>query len=255
MRAKIFLLFFFGLLSRFSYAADDLKAISCIYEIKAETYRFARLRQQIVLAQNFPTQLGKLKSQLKSSTDELKLNQRESKPGLIQLNMQNQYQRMTDAISEYLSASASSDNKNVIEINEKQDILIKLADEITQQLVLKSANPFSNGLVLIGSAKVNVEKLVYDFESCNKNCAQLLPLGVAAVGKSIEDMHATLPKYFKKTSYDLAKNQLIFFNMSVTGRLRGDTSEYTKTNLIVTSGYLWQIIDEVLDSYTEKAGN
>ena len=186
---------------------------------------------------------------------ELMLNLQESKPGLVQLNMQHQHKRLDDGISEFLSTSATSDNKSVAELDEKRIHLVKLANEIEQQMLQKSPNPSASGIGLIGSAKLNVERMVYDFVTCDKNCAELLPLEVATIEKNVEAMHTSLTKYFKKSSYDLAKNQILLFKLSVASRLKGAVSESERNNLVITSGHLWEIIDEVLDSYTEKAGN
>jgi hypothetical protein len=237
-----------------AFAAVDLKAISCMYEIKAEALRFARLRQEIAVAQSNPVQQKKLKTQLKASVQELMLNLQESKPGLTKFGLQSQYQRMDSAISDYLSESALGGDKNTPGLRDKQNAVISLSDEMSQQLVQKVASTAANDVALIGSAKVNIEKLAYDFEVCTDKCAQQLPADVALIEKNVEGMHTSLAKYFKKSSYDLASNQLFFLKKAVNSKLNNDSNENTLTNLIVTTGYMWQIVDEVLDAYVEKTG-
>jgi len=255
MKFKVFVLLLVAIASGCAHAAADLTAISCLYEIKAEAYRFSRLRQQMALAENDPGPLGKLKSQLRASTQALMHNLQESKPGLLQLNMQSQHQRLDDGISDFLSTSAVADNQSAVELDEKRASLVKLANELEQQMLQKKPNPAAGGIGLIGAAKVNLEKMVYDFVTCDKTCAQLLPLEVGTVERSIDTLHASLGKHFKNAAYDLAKNQIAAFRLSVARRLKGTAGENEKNDFIANSHHLWEILDEVLGSYTEKVAN
>lgn len=255
MKTKHLMFIALAFASSAAFAAVDLKAISCMYEIKAEALRFARLRQEIATTQSNPAQQKKLKTQLKASVQELMLNLQESKPGLNKLSMQSQYQRMDSAISDYLSESALGGDKDTAGLREKQNAVISLSEEVSQQLVQKVATGAANDVALIGSAKVNIEKLAYDFEVCTDKCAQLLPADVGLIEKNIESMHTSLAKYFKKSSYELASNQLFFLKKAVSSKLKNESNDNTLGNLIVTTGYMWQIVDEVLDAYVEKSGD
>lgn len=235
-----------------AFAADDLKAVSCMYEIKSEVYRFARLRHQI--AQDLqPQQEQKVKSQLKASVQELMLNLHESKPGLDKVKLQAQYQRMDNAISELLTESAMGSGATEA-MRDKQSKVIALSDEMATQLIQKMGTPNAKDVALIGSAKVSIEKLAFDFGECNKDCAKVLPEDLSAIQTNLASMQSSLGPYFKKSSSDMINNQMIFLKQSVTSKAQGKSDATMLDYLIVTTGNLWKLVDEVLDAYVEKAG-
>jgi hypothetical protein len=252
MKLKPIAFFLTLVLSISAFAADDLKAVSCMYEIKSEVYRFARLRHQV--SQSLPpAQAQKVKTQLKASVQELMLNLHESKPGLDKLKLQNQYQRMDSSISDLLTESAMATGATDA-MRDKQSKVIALSDEMAAQLIQKIGTPSAKDVALIGSAKVSIEKLAFDFNECGKDCAKVLPDDLTSVQKNMDAMQASLGKYFKSSSYDMVNNQLIFLKKSVAAKAQGTADASSMDFLIVTTGNLWKLIDEVLDSYVEKSG-
>ncbi|MFO1339365.1 MAG: hypothetical protein U1F53_14270 [Burkholderiaceae bacterium] len=255
MRKTFFVALALSVVGQLANAAGELKAVSCLYELQAETYRFARLQLENSTAANQDLK-GKLRTQIKSATQELFLNLHEAKPGLGDAGMQRQYQRLDDQVADYVAEAVSITNvKGLAPLRNKQAALLKSLDETARQLVQKVPGAAGAGVVLIGSAKTNVERLAHDFEFCDTNCAQVLPPEVVTIDKNIDDMRNSLGKYFSKSSYDLAKNQIVFLRMAVDSRARGSASELAQSNVIVTSTHLWEVIDEVLDAFTEKGGN
>ena len=239
-------------LSLSAFAADDLKAVSCMYEIKSEVYRFARLRQQVSqpLA---PQQAQKVKIQLKAAVQELMLNLHESKPGLDKLKLQTQYQRMDSAISDLLTESAMASGATDA-MRDKQSKVIALSDEMATQLIQKIGTPAAKDVALIGNAKVSIEKLAYDFGECGKDCAKSLPEDLTAVQQNFDSMKRNLGLFFKKDTAQMASNQMIFLTKSVTAKAQGQQDANGLDFLIATPGNLWKLVDEVLDSYVEKSG-
>ena len=224
-----------------------------MYEIKSEVYRFARLRHEISQPLS-PQQAQKVKKQLKASVQELMLNLHESKPGLDKLKLQTQYQTMDSSISDLLTESAiTSGASNVM--RDKQSKVIALSDEIAAQLIQKIGTPNAKDVALIGSAKVNIEKLAFDFDECGKDCAKILPEDLNAIQNSMDSMRTNLGPYFKKSSYDMANNQLVFLKKSVTAKSQGTVDATALDFLIATTGNLWTLVDEVLDNYVEKSGH
>jgi hypothetical protein len=73
--------------------AAVLKAVSGMDKVQAEAYRFARLHREISLAPKDWPLVGKLKAQIKASTQELMLKLHESKAGLRNGGMQRQSDR------------------------------------------------------------------------------------------------------------------------------------------------------------------
>ena len=254
MKIKLLIALAIALIAPLAHAAGELKAIACLYELQAETYRFARLQLQVGMVTN-PDLTGKLRKQIKETTQELFLNLHESQPGFNAVGLQSQYQRLSDQVADYVSeAVTAGGSKNMGPLRAKQASLLKLMDESAKLVAQKAPSPNNAGVVLIGSAKMNVERLAHDFEFCDKDCAQVLPGQVVQIEKNIEDMRSSLGKHFSKSSYDLAKNQMVFLRMAVDSRARATSQDLAQSNLIVTCTYLWGLIDEVLDSYTEKSG-
>ena len=223
-----------------------------MYEIKSEVYRFARLRHQISQSLS-PQQAQKTKTQLKASIQELMLNLQESKPGLDKLQLQTQYQRMDGAVSDLLTESAVGGGA-ANAMRDKQSKVIALSDEIAKQLIQIIGTPNAKDVALIGSTKVSIEKLAFDFDECGKDCAKVLPEDLSAVEKNMDFMRTGLGSYFKKGSYDMASNQLIFLKKSVSAKSQGAMDATTQDFLMVTTSNLWKLVDEVLDSYVEKSG-
>jgi hypothetical protein len=252
MKFKSIAFFLPLLLSISAFAADDLKAVSCMYEIKSEVYRFARLRHQISQPLS-PQQAQKVKTQLKASVQELMLNLHESKPGLEKLKLQAQYQRMDSAVSDLLTESAMGSGATDA-MRDKQSKVIALSDEMATQLVQKIGTPGAKDVALIGSAKVIIEKLAFNFGECDKDCAKVLPEDLSAVQKNLESMQSSLGKSIKASSFDMITNQMIFLKQSVAAKVQGKVDATALDFLIATTGNLWKLVDEVLDSYVEKVG-
>lgn len=257
MNKNVVLSLFCALISSSALAGPVMKSLSCMYELQAEAYRFARLHREISQGKMDPAQLNQLKTQAKESTQELFLNLHESKPGLTKLGMQKQYQRLDDTIADYMSAAIiSGGDKGSSELIAKQAMLIKVADETGRAIAQKSGSSSVSGLAAIGASKRGVEKLASDFEFCDKNCAQVLPEDIASLEQNIDTMHKTLGKYFSRGSYDLAINQLVFLKSSVDARLKTTNVDATaRANMMTTSKHLWEIVDETLDSYTDKTSD
>jgi hypothetical protein len=252
MKSKSFAFFLPLFLCISAFAADDLKAVSCMYEIKSEVYRFARLRHQISQSLS-PQQAQKVKTQLKASVQELMLNLHESKPGLDKLKLQALYQKMDSSISDLLTESAMASGATDA-MRDKQSKVIALSEEMATQLIQKIGTPNAKDVALIGTAKVSIEKLAFDFDECSKDCAKVLPEDLNTIQKSMDSMRTGLGQYFKKSSYDMANNQLIFLKKSVSAKTQGTLDGTALDFLIVTTGNLWSLVDEVLDSYVEKSG-
>jgi hypothetical protein len=252
MKIKTFLLALLALPSIAFAGAPELKAMSCMFEIEAEAYRLARLSREIAFGSLSPDQLYKIKAQLKSSTQELFLNLHEAKPGLSKMKMQAQYQRLDDAISDYVAEGLSSGNdKTFSALRGKQTELVKLADQIQLTVAQRSGNASAGGLTLIGTAKINTEKMAHDYEFCAKNCAQILPGDFAALSQNIESMRETLPTKFSKGNYNMAKIQLDFLKLAMDARIKAEPTDLAQSNMLATSSHLWTLIDEVLDAYVD----
>ena len=252
MKYKFLALAFPLLWAASAFAADDLKAVSCMYEIKSEVLRFARLRHQASMTLP-PQQLQKVKNQLKASVQEIMLNLHESKPGLDKLKMQALYQKMDGAISELLTES-SMGNGSTSALLDKQTKVVALSDDMAGQLIQKIGSQNARDVSLIGTAKFSVEKLAYDFDDCSKDCAKLLNGDVDSIQKTMDTMRTSLPNFFKKSSYDMVNNQMLFLKKSVAAKAQGAVSANDMDSLIVTTGNLWTLVDEVLDAYVEKSG-
>jgi hypothetical protein len=235
-----------------AFAADNLKALSSMYEIKTEVYRFARLRREMTRDLQ-PEQGQKLKTQLKASVQELMLNLHDSKAGFEKLKLQAEYQKMDNAISELLTESAMGSAPTEA-MQEKQTKAIALSDELTTQLIQKIGTPNAKGVALIGSTKVSIEKLAFDFGECSKDCAKILPEDLNAIQTNIASMRSTLGTSLKKNTADMIDNQMIFLKQSVTAKAQGKADETMRTYLIATTGNLWKLVDEVLDTYVESTG-
>jgi uncharacterized membrane-anchored protein YhcB (DUF1043 family) len=236
-------------------AGPDLKAISCMFELQAEAYRFLRLEQEILQASSNPVQVGKLKTQIKASAQELFLNVHEARTGLVSTGMQNQYKQLEEIVSDYVSdAISSTDSQDLGALRFKQNALIRLAAESVQLLEQKLSSPATRKLALIGRSKVNVERFAYDFEMCKLHCDQVLAGELADLERSLDEMRNSLAKHFSQHSYELAKNQMIFMRLSVDRRAKSSSMDLAQHNLIVAGGHLWELIDAVLDSYTEAGG-
>lgn len=237
-------------------AVPDMKAISCMFELEAEAYRFARLQLELSQSLTKPALVAKLRAQIKASTHELFLNLHEAKPGLGSAGMQNQYKRLEDAVGDYVADAISTpDSQNLASLGQKQAMLIKLAADFEQMLEQKLANPAARKLALIGSAKMTVERLAYDFETCGNQCAKVLPAEMTGLEKNLDDMRNLLGNNFSRNSYDMARNQIVFMKLAVDKRLKSTVaSDPEQSNLIVAAGHLWELIDAVLDSYVEASG-
>lgn len=236
-------------------AAADLKTISCMFELQAEAYRFLRLQQQTMQASSNPVQVGKLKSQIKASAQELFQNVREARSGMVGAGLQNQYKLMEDVVSDFVSdAIVPSDSQDVGGLRFKQNVLVRLAAESAQALEQKLGNPATRKLALIGRTKVGVERFAYDFEMCKLHCEQVLAGELADLEQALEDMRHSLARHFSQHSYELAMNQMVFMRLSVDRRAQSSSMETAQHNLIVASGHLWELIDAVLESYTQAGG-
>jgi hypothetical protein len=235
--------------------APEFKAISCMFELQAEAYRFLRLGQQILQVSNNPVQVGRLKAQIKTSAQELFLNVHEARAGLHNAGMQNQYRQLEDIVSDYVSdALSSTDSQDQGTLKYKQNALIRLAAESVQQLEQKTGGPSTRRLALVGRAKVNVERFAHDFEMCRLHCDQVLVGELADLDRGLDEMRNSVPRHFSQQSYELAKNQMIFMRLSVERRTKSSSMDLAQNNLIVAGGNLWQLIDAVLDSYTGTGG-
>lgn len=239
-------------LSASAFAADDLKAVSCMYEIKSEVLRFARLRHQAAAPLSAP-QLQKVKNQLKASVQEIMLNLHESKPGLEKFKMQAQYQKMDGAISELLTESSMGNGSTAV-LRDKQAQVMALSDDMAGQLIQKMGTSSARDVAQIGTAKFSVEKLAYDFDECSTDCGKLLAADVDAIQKTMDNMRKSIPNFFKPGIYDMVNNQMLFLKKSVAAKTEGKVDATTMDFLIVTTGNLWKLVDEVLDAYVEKSG-
>ncbi len=253
MKAMIlFLAACFFLASPTRAATSEFKAISCMFELQAEAYRFLRLGQQILQASSNPVQVGKLKSQIKASAQELFLNVREARAGLASAGLQNQYRQLEDIVSDYVSdAISSTDSQDLGALKYKQNALIRLAAESAQQLEQKIGSPATRRLALVGRTKVNVERFAHDFEMCKLHCDQVLAGELADLERGLDEMRNALSRHFSQHAYELAKNQMIFMRLSVERRAKSSSMDLAQHNLIVAGGNLWELIDAVLDSYIE----
>ena len=254
MTHKFLLALGLTLASTIASAAGELKALSCVYELQAESYRFARLQLELSSAANTAV-AGKVRTQVKAATQELMLNLQEARQGFVALGLQQRHQQLNDQVADYLAEAVSvSSTRDLKPLRAKQAALLKQLADTAQLLTQKTNNPATTGVSLIGGAKLHVEQLAHDFEACTSTCAAQLPAEVQAIEKDLTQMRSTLPKNFSASSAELAKNQMVFLRTAVDSRLRGAPSEAAQTHLIVTAQHLWEIIDEVLDSYTEKSG-
>jgi len=236
-------------------AGPDLKTISCMFELQAEAYRFLRLEQEVLQASNNPVQMGKLKSQIKASAQELFLNVHEARSGLLGAGMQNQHKQLEEIVSDYVSdAIASPDSQDLSTLRFKQNALIRLAAESVQLLEQKLGSPSTRKLALIGRSKVNVERFAYDFEMCKLHCDQVLAGELADLERGLDEMRNSLARHFSQHAYELAKNQMIFMRLSVDRRAKSSSLDLAQHNLIVAGGHLWELIDAVLDSYIGAGG-
>jgi hypothetical protein len=236
-------------------AAPDLKVISCMFELQAEAYRFLRLQQQILQASSNPQQVTRLKSQIKTSAQELFLSVQEARPGLVNAGLPNQYRLLEGLAADYVSdALSSTDNQDLTTLRYKQNALIRQAAESAQLLEQKFGSPATRKLALIGRAKINVERFAYDFEMCRLHCDQVLAGELADLERGLDEMRNALSQHFSQHAYELAKNQMIFLRLSVERRAKSSAIESAQHNLIVAGGHLWQLIDAVLDSYTRAEG-
>lgn len=236
-------------------AAPDLKTISCMFELQAEAYRFMRLQQETLQAPNNPVQAGKLKSQIKASAQELFQNVREARTGMVGAGLQNQYKLMEDVVSDFVSdAIAPADSQDLGGLRFKQNVLARLAAESAQALEQKLAHPAVRKLTLIGRTKVAVERFAYDFEMCKLHCEQVLAGELADLERALLEMRNSLPRHFSQHAYELAMNQMVFMRLSVDRRAQSSSMEMAQHNLVVASGHLWELIDGVLDSYTQAGG-
>jgi hypothetical protein len=258
MKAMTFFLvvyFFLANPARAAAPAPEFKAISCMFELQAEAYRFLRLGQQIQQASNNPRQVGRLKTQVKTSAQELFLNVREARAGLLSAGMQNPYRQLEDIVSDYVSdAISSTDSQDLGALKYKQNALIRLAAESVQQLEQKIGSPATRRLALVGRAKVNVERFAHDFEMCKLHCDQVLAGELADLERGLDEMRNALPRHFSQQAYELAKNQMIFMRLSVERRTKSSSMDLAQHNLIVAGGNLWELIDAALDSYIGTGG-
>lgn len=251
----LFLAACISLASAAQAATPEFKAISCMFELQAEAYRFLRLGQQIQQASSNPVQVGRLKSQIKASAQELFLNLRDARAGMASAGMQSQYRQLEDIVSDYVSdAVSSTDSQDQGALKYKQNALIRLAAESVQQLEQKISSPATRRLALVGRAKVNVERFAHDFEMCKLHCDQVLAGELADLERGLDEMRNALPRHFNQHAYELAKNQMIFMRLSVERRAKASSMDLAQHNLIVAGGNLWELIDAVLDSYIDAGG-
>jgi hypothetical protein len=243
------------LVSSNALAGPKLKASACMFEIEAEAYRFARVNRELSVLPKSDPRVPKLVNQAKAATQELFLNLHEARAGLEKLGMKARYDTLSDKVSAYVAeAVATGNDANRTALTAKQAELTKYADETRLQIAERAKLPALAGLATIGGAKVQLERITFLYEFCETECAQSLPGGVAALQASINQMNTTLPRYFKRENFELATNQAIFLKLAVTRRVNtGKFDANSQNEVIVSAKYLWDLIDEVLDAYTEAA--
>ena len=232
----------------------DQKAAACLYELQAESWRFARLQREIIVNAGRSGGANKLRTQIKAATQELMLNLHEAQPGMKAAGLDKQYKRLEDTVADYLAeAAASAGDRELVSLRAKQGVVMKAVDEARGALTPKLNPKYAKGMALIGGAKANVERLAHDFEFCGKaECAQQLPAEMAELERQFDGMRTQLGDFFSKSNHELARNQLIFMRLAVDGRLKSGSPDAGQENLIVSAGHLWEIIDGVLDAFAEK---
>jgi len=238
-----------------AWASPELKAVSAMYDIKAETFRFVRLQREILISKSDPILSKKLRAQLKDSTQGLMNGVQEAAPGLNKLGMQKQQQQMGDTVSGYLAewaAAAGSGNVDLDALRAKRLAMQKLSDDIGKQAIQKSGAPAARQTALIGASKSSIQKLAFDYEFCDPNCAQVLPADMADLEKNLDEMRGSVAKYFKNNSYDLARNQITMLKSAVNNRLSKGINPADQKQVIGVSDNLWTMFTEVQDSYADS---
>jgi len=243
-----------GVLACGSAAAGPvLKATACMFEIQAESLRFARISRELAELPKGDASASRLKAQLKAATQELFLNLHEAQAGLEKAGLQTRYDQLHDQIGDYLAeAITAGADTNLAGLLSKQQKLIKLAEDTRQQIAAKGPSTGLDGMALIGETKVSLERFSYQFEFCEVDCAKTLPTEFKRLESSMARASSGLSKHFKKSNAEAAQNQLVFLKLAVDKRVQqGKPDASSRANVIAASQNLWGVIDTVLDAYND----
>lgn len=248
MNLRVWLAVPLFLCSGWACAAGEAKAVASLYDLQADSYRYARLQRELVTPVRADL-LGRVRKQLKKTAAGLNTAVTEAKPGMDASGMQAQQQQIVAGVSDYLAtAGTAKDLSELAPARAKRMALLKAVSGDVQQLLAKLSPKTGSALTMAGQTKIDIERLAYDYEFCGSQCATLLPADLAAIQKGLEGMHAAMGASFDDASVSLAKNQLILLKPTIEARIQGDVSEDNQSALIMTCAQLWEVVDHANDA-------
>jgi hypothetical protein len=234
--------------SGWACAAGEAKAVSSLYDLQADSYRYARLQRELVTPVRSDL-LGRVRKQLKKTAAGLNTAATEAKPGMDATGMQAQQQQIAAGVSDYLAtAGTAKDLSELAPARAKRMALLKSVAGDVQQLVAKLPPKTGSALTAAGQTKIDIERLAYDYEFCGAQCATTLPTDLAAIQRGLDGMHASMGASFDDASLSLAKNQLILLKPIVDARIQAGVNEDSQSSLIMTCAQLWEVVDRANDA-------